>query len=91
MEEVVIKEKDVTKVAKALASVTRWEILKLLRDKKMDISRIAEALGQTEANISAQVKILEKAGLIRSYYEPGEHGVRKVCEVALERLVINIK
>lgn len=91
MEEVVVKEKDVTKVAKALASVTRWEILKLLRDKKMDISRIAEALKQTEANISAQVKILEKAGLIRSYYEPGEHGVRKVCEVALERLIINVK
>lgn len=80
-----------TKVFKALASETRWKILKLLTNKtNLDVSRIAEALKQTEANISAQIKILEKAGLIVSHYEPGEHGVRKVCEPACEKLIIKI-
>ena len=80
-----------SKVFKALASETRWKILKLLTTgKNLDVSRIAEALKQTEANISAQIKILENAGLINSHYEPGEHGVRKICEPACEKLIIKI-
>ncbi|MHA1578773.1 MAG: ArsR/SmtB family transcription factor [Candidatus Freyarchaeota archaeon] len=73
MAELTVKNEEVAKIAKALASQTRWEILRLLREKKMDVSRIAETLKQTEANVSAQVKILEKAGLLKSHYEPGEH------------------
>ena len=91
MQELVVEDENIAKIAKALASKTRWQILKLLRERKMDVSRIAEVLNQTEANISAQVKILEKAGLIKSKYEPGEHGVRKVCEPAVERIIIKIK
>ncbi|MFW9830316.1 MAG: ArsR/SmtB family transcription factor [Candidatus Thorarchaeota archaeon] len=84
-----VSDEDVPRVAKALSSTTRWRIISLLRDKSMDVSRIAEALKQTEANISAQVKILEQAGLIKSHYEPGEHGVRKVCEPAVKQIIIN--
>jgi predicted transcriptional regulator len=90
MSELTVKNEEVAKIAKALASQTRWEILRLLREKKMDVSRIAETLKQTEANVSAQVKILEKAGLLKSHYEPGEHGVRKVCEPAIEKIQIII-
>lgn len=87
--EIEISNGEVTRVFKALASETRWKILKLLTNShNLDVSRIAEALKQTEANISAQIKILEKAGLIISHYEPGEHGVRKVCEPACEKLII---
>ncbi len=82
-------DEDVPRVAKALSSETRWKIISLLRDKNMDVSRIAESLKQTEANISAQVKILEQAGLIKSHYEPGDHGVRKVCEPAVKQVIIN--
>lgn len=89
-EELIVSDKNVTIVAKALSSETRLEILKLLRDKKMDVSRIAETLNQTEANISAQIKILERAGLVRSYYAPGQHGVKKICEPAVRRVVIII-
>ncbi|WEU41011.1 MAG: ArsR family transcriptional regulator [Candidatus Odinarchaeum yellowstonii] len=91
MVELKVKREEIAKVAKAIGSVTRWEILKLLKDHKMDVSRIAELLKQTEANISAQIKILERAGLIKSTYEPGEHGVRKVCELTVNRIVIEIE
>jgi len=80
---------EATKIFKALASKTRRTILSLLKNgEKLDISRIAQHLKQTEANISAQIKILEKAGLILSRYEPGERGVRKICEPACEKLII---
>jgi predicted transcriptional regulator len=95
-----VPDEKALEVAKALSSDTRLAILALLIDKSMDVSRIAEALGQTEANISAQVKILEQAGkmrkddpedtgLIKSHYEPGEHGVRKVCDLAVKHIIFD--
>ena len=42
-------------VAKALSSKTRVQILKMTSEKDIDVSRIAGLLGQTEANISAQI------------------------------------
>ena len=88
--DLIVKEEDVAKVAKALASETRWKILKLLKVEALDVSRIAEKVGQTEANISAQVKIMESANLIETYYEPGVHGVRKVCRPAIDRIILTI-
>ncbi|MEM3593205.1 MAG: helix-turn-helix domain-containing protein [Candidatus Jordarchaeaceae archaeon] len=90
MSELSVKGDDVAKVAKALASETRFQLLKLLSEKGMDVSRIAAKLNQTEANISAQIKILEKVGLLKSHYEPGEHGVRKICETAVKKIIINL-
>ena len=90
MKELVVSDSNVSIVAKALSSKTRWQILKLLKTEKLDVSQIAEKLEQTEANISAQVKILENANLIKSHYEPGAHGVKKVCMPSVEKLIINI-
>ncbi|WXG42177.1 MAG: ArsR family transcriptional regulator [Candidatus Freyarchaeum deiterrae] len=90
MAELSVKGDEVAKVAKALASETRLQLLKILSEQKMDVSRIAAKLNQTEANISAQIKILEKVGLLKSHYEPGEHGVRKVCETAVQKIYINL-
>ncbi len=89
--DLIVKEENVSKVTKALSSKTRWEILKLLKAEALDVSRIAERLGQTEANISAQIKIIENAGLIETHYEPGVHGVRKVCKPAVERIILIIE
>ncbi len=74
-------------ILKALASDTRLKIIKILREKRndpergLDISSLAYLLKQTEANISAQCKRLEKAGLIKIEFKPGGHGVRKICSV----------
>ena len=88
--ELIVTDANIAVIAKALASETRWKILKLLKDEKLDVSQIAEKLNQTEANISAQVKILEKAKLISSNYEPGAHGVKKICAPTVEKLIIKI-
>lgn len=93
LEELSFNEKDEDKiilVTKAIASETRLQILKLLTGDEFDISKLATELNQTEANVSAQVKQLERAGLLTSRYEPGDHGVRKICKTAISKISIEI-
>ena len=71
---------------KKIRLLAEYRILHLLTKNEYDISRLAEELNQTEANISAQVKQLENAKLINSRYEPGNHGVRKICKTAVSKV-----
>ena len=84
-------EKQIIALAKALSSPTRYNIVKLLLDKEMDISSIAKRMKQTEANTSAQIKYLERAGVLDSRYEPGAHGVRKVCKTKVKKIILNVE
>jgi len=61
----------------ALSSPTRVKILQLCQVKRHFITEIAKELGQTEANISAQVIKLEKVGLVNIELEAATHGIRK--------------
>lgn len=91
-EELIVKrDDDIVKLAKALSSVTRIKILRMLDNDGVDVSQIAEAQDQTGANISAQIKILEKAQLVLSQYQPGKHGVRKVCKPGVKRIIIELE
>ena len=90
VEEVTLNIEQLIPMAKALSSSTRVSILRLLSKENYDVSTIAKKLRQTEANISAQIKILEKVGLVKSYYEPGDHGVRKICTLKVRRIILNI-
>lgn len=82
--------KDIIQMSKAIGSETRFEILKLLKETKQDysITALANKLQQTEANISSQVKILEKVDLITASYKPGNHGVSKIVSCNFDKLVI---
>lgn len=78
------------RVAKALSSKTRAQIIGLVMShEKMNISEIAASLSQTEANISAQVKILEKVGILKPEYAPGKHGISKNVLITVDRLAID--
>ncbi len=85
----------IEEIAKALSSQTRRDILRLLRNQsidgeELDISSMADILDMTEANISAQIKRLEKAELIRCKYMPGQHGVKKISEIKFKKIIIYI-
>lgn len=82
--------KQLRNIAKALSSQTRQKILQILNQKPMDVSRIAQILKQTEANVSAQIAILQKNGLVSCEYQSGLHGVRKVCSVAIKDISIDL-
>ncbi|MFX1525533.1 MAG: ArsR/SmtB family transcription factor [Promethearchaeota archaeon] len=78
----------IEKIVKALSSRTRRLILQYIQDEPMDVSNIASSLDMTEANISAQIKKLEDAGLINCSYSSGDHGVRKISNLKFNKLVI---
>ncbi|MHA2186321.1 MAG: ArsR/SmtB family transcription factor [Promethearchaeota archaeon] len=78
----------IEKIVKALSSHTRRKILHQIQDEPMDVSNIASTLGMTEANISAQIKKLEDAGLISCSYSSGDHGVRKLSHLKYNKVVI---
>ena len=88
---VIVSGKSVEGIAAALKSETRREIIRILRKEPLDVSRLAARLNQTEANVSAQIQQLQKVGLVKSRYEPGGHGVRKICEVHIDRIIIELE
>ena len=92
---VIENDKQIELIAKALASKTRRKIMKLIHKEPMDVSMIANSIindeekkPMTEANISAQIKTLEKAGLIECIYSSGQHGVRKISKLRYDRITI---
>ena len=78
----------IEKIVKALSSRTRRKILLHIQEEPMDVSNIASSLKMTEANISAQIKKLEEAGLITCTYSSGDHGVRKISHLKYNKLII---
>ncbi|MEM4644422.1 MAG: ArsR family transcriptional regulator, partial [Candidatus Methanomethylicaceae archaeon] len=76
---IVVKGDNVANVAMALSSPTRIQILNYIKGKEVDMQQIAELIKQSKANASAQMRILEGAGLVKTIYKPGVRGVKKVC------------
>ena len=73
----------------AMANKTRRKILKLLIfRKKLNVTAIAYALEQTEANISYQIQILEKAKLVKADFNPGKHGINKFVSLTYSKIFI---
>ena len=85
---VIESDHQIEEIVKALASSTRRKILSQIQDEPADVSKIAASLDMTEANISAQIKKLEKAGLIDCNYSSGQHGVRKISSLKYNKLII---
>ena len=83
-------DEQIEQIVKALSSRTRRNILRQIQLEidGLDVSKIASKLGMTEANISAQIKKLEKAGLIVCDYSSGQHGIRKISKLKYQKLTI---
>lgn len=57
------------KVAKAISDANRVKILKMIQRRVMCVCEIQAALGIAQSTASKHLKVLERAGLIRSYKE----------------------
>lgn len=88
--EIIVKGNDIFLVAKALASEKRMAIIRLLSEGEMWLNQISRELGQSQARVSEQIKLLERAGLIKVRYERGIHGIRKICSLAAERIILEL-
>ncbi len=84
-------DEDIERIGSALSSKTRLRILKLLLQGEKDVTRVARQIGGTEANASAQIKILSEAGLLDCRYEPGQHGLKKISRTKVKRIIIDLE
>lgn len=66
-------------VARALASSTRLEMLKLLQKRNMNVNELAQALDLPPSSAAMNVRVLEEAELINCYMQPAVRGAMKVC------------
>lgn len=82
----------ILRIGRALSSKTRLKILRLLleKDKDANVTEVARHLGGTEANASAQIKILYDAGLLECRYEPGQHGLKKISKTKIKKITIEL-
>ena len=63
------------RIMKVLASDTRLEILKELKDRKMMPSFLSNRIGKNKSTVTEHLKILEDAGLVERHIEPGKKWV----------------
>ncbi len=85
---ITLDTEDLKKFAKAINTETRRKILQVLIRGPMDISKLTQELDLSQANISAQIKILQDTGIISCQFTPGDHGTRKVCRLNYSTFVI---
>ncbi len=78
------------KVAHALSSSIRLEIIKLIRDKPLNISTIASTLQIPVSSVALHISYLEEAGIIITTVQPGLHGAQKVCALNVSNISFDI-
>ncbi len=61
-----IKNAAIAAVAQALSSPVRLRVLGILAQAEHSVDALAEKIGQSRANTSAQLKVLSAAGLLAS-------------------------
>ena len=87
--ELVVEGELALKVAEAL-SATSFRMLQLLSKERLSVTSIADRLSLSEAYVSEQVRQLEELKLIHVSYERGKRGIKKLCELAVNRIIIMI-
>lgn len=78
------------RVLKALDSLNRIRILRLLANRVASVNEIAAALELPMSTTALHVETLEQAGLIRSELEPASRGLRKVCARMYDRIMFDL-
>ena len=75
-------------VFSALGSEVRIEILKLLlKNGRMSMNDLAQAMGLTGGALTAHIRKLENSGLVRINQDNAGHGNLKICEPHLEKIL----
>ena len=78
------------RVAHALSSPVRMQIMRALGRRSMNVGELAEALGIPMSTAALGVKTLEEAGIIMAEMQPGARGSMKLCSRRLDSISINL-
>lgn len=78
------------KVAHALSSEVRINILKMLNYKRENIIDLAEKLNLPVSTIASNIKVLENAGIIVTEVRAASRGTMKVCARTFDDILMNL-
>lgn len=78
------------RVARALSSTIRLQILRLIRDMPLNVSELARLLRIPVSSAGVHVNILEEAGLVITTSKPGLRGSQKVCALRVSNVSFEI-
>ncbi|EPX87762.1 putative transcriptional regulator [Rubellimicrobium thermophilum DSM 16684] len=79
-------------VLKALASPARIQALKLLRrEGPLNVNEIAQRLSLPQSTVSANIQLLEEAGLIRTETQRARKGNQKLCHSQFDEILVLLK
>jgi predicted transcriptional regulator len=90
LEDIIVSGEEALRVADALNS-TSMRVLQLLLKEHLDISTIADRLNLSQPYVSEQIRKLQETNLVRVSYERGKRGIRKISELAVRKIIIEIK
>ncbi|GGB32903.1 ArsR family transcriptional regulator [Virgibacillus dakarensis] len=85
------KLKELQKVAHALSSDERLNIINLLNTGNMNIHQLATTLKIPVSTAASHVKVLEESGLILTELRPASRGAMKVCTRNFDDIHIQLK
>ncbi len=85
-----LKGEEAVAIARAISTEANFKILRLLSKERLDVSTIAKKLGLSEPYISEEIKLLQKLQLVTVTYAPGKRGIKKICELAVGKIIIEI-
>lgn len=81
---------ELCKVAKALSSPVRVNIIKHLNKHSLNINEIADKLNLPPSSAAMHIKVLEDAGIIATKQLPGERGTMKLCNQSCNHISIRL-
>lgn len=82
--------KVLAKICHALSTELRLRILSLLDHNKLSILELSRQLGYPLSTISANIKILEEAGLVLTELVPAKNGSKKLCSSVYLDVIIHL-
>jgi predicted transcriptional regulator len=88
-QDIVVSGVDALKVADALNS-SSLKMLQILSREHLDISMIAKRLKLSQPYVSEEIRKLQETNLVKVNYESGKRGIRKICETAVKKIIIEI-
>lgn len=84
------EKEQISKVAKALSSNVRLEILDILREKPLNISEISEKMGIPISSTALHIRVLEDSGIVITQSMPGLRGSQRVCGLKINQVTMTL-
>ena len=78
------------KLAHALASPVRIQIIRALGERSMNVGELAQSLDIPMSSAALAVKTLEDAGLIMTEMQPGARGAMKICSRKTDTIALSL-